>query len=155
MLAEKRARDRAENLGLHPNGSVNAARLGVMSRQSAYLNGEPFMALFSLIEDTGMSVAEIKDVVQRARDTKSDQGALNVLSQEKEARRDQIAIYKRSGKSVPPTAAKLRQRPGFILSYENNPKDLLEHNPGLAQEYVASIDRSIAVLQALRETQEV
>ena len=154
LLAEKKARDRAEVLGLHPNGSINAARLGVMGRQSEYLNDEPFTALFSLIEDTGMSVSEIKDVAQRVRDAKSDQGALEVLNLEKEARKDQIAIYKASGKSVPPTAAKLRQRLGFILGYEDNPKDLLEHNPGLAEEHVAYIDRSIAVLQVLKEIQE-
>ena len=153
LLTEKKARDRAEDLGLHPNGSVNAARLKVMGGQSD-MHNEPFMALFSLIEDTGMSVADIKDLAQRARDTKSDQGALDVLHQERAVRKYQIAIYQASGKSVPPAAAKLRQRLGFILKYEDTPEDLLEHNPMLAQDYVETIDRSIAVLQALKESQE-
>jgi len=118
-----------------------------MGRQNEYLNDEPFKAVFSLIEDTGMSVSEIKEVVQRARDTKSEKGALDVLAQEREAHQTQIAIYKASGKSVPSMAAKLRQRLGFLLNYENKPIEFLEHNPGLAEEYVATIDRSIAVLQ--------
>ena len=154
LLAEKKGRDRAESLGLHPNGSFNAPRLGMMGRLSENLNDQPFTSLFSLIEDTGMSIGEIKDVAQRAHDTKSDQGALEVLDKEREARKDQIAIYKASGKSVPPTSAKLRQRLGFILNFEGKTKELIEHNPTLTEEHVALIDRSIAVLQALKDTQE-
>lgn len=155
LLAEKKARDRAEGLGFHPNGAFNATKLGVMGRQSEYLNDEPFGALFSLVEDTGMGANEIKEVAQRVRDAKSDKGALEILSQEKEARKQQIAIYKASGKSVPPMAAKLRQRMGFIIRFEEDPKGLLEHNPELAGNHVKLIDRSIAVLRALKETQEV
>ena len=101
-----------------------------------------------------MSDKEIRDVVKRAREAKSDTGALEVFTKEREARKTQIAEYKASGKSVPPNAAKLRQRLGFILGFEANPRDLVEHNPALVKEYVDTIERSIVVLKALAEAAE-
>ena len=58
-----------------------------------------------------------------------------------------IAEYRASGKSVPPAAAKLRQRLGFVLSYHEAPRDLIEHNPELVKEYIDQIERSITTLQ--------
>jgi ParB-like chromosome segregation protein Spo0J len=154
MLAEKRAHARAEALGLSPNGSVSASRLKALGRQSEHLNDEPFKELFTLVQDTGMGDGEIRDVVKRARETKSDSGALGVFATERQARRDQISEYKASGKAVPPNAAKLRQRLGFILGYEANPRELLEHNPALVKDYIDVLERSIIVLQKVVEAQE-
>ena len=155
LVSELRARRRAEALGLHVNGSVNAARLRTLGRVAENLNDEPFKELFTLVEDSGMSVGEINAVVKRARDEKSDQGALAVLAEEKESRRQQIAEYKASGKSVPPNAGKLRQRLGFILGFEADPRELLEHNPALSKEYVEALERSIEVLQSVLKAQGV
>ena len=154
LLHEKTARDRAEELGLHVNGSINAPRLRILGRQSAKLNDEPFKAIFALVEDTGMSVGEIRDLSKRVIDAKADDGALVEITQEREARKAQIATYRASGKAVPPVAAKVRQRIGFILGYEDNPQDMLEHNPALAADYRSSIERSIKVLQTVLDAQE-
>jgi hypothetical protein len=155
LLAEKKAKDRATNLGLHVNGSVNATKLRTLGRQSDYLNDEPFKELFSLVEDTGISDKEIRELVQKARETKSDEGALDVIAHERQVRKDQIAEYKASGKSVPPAAAKLRQRLGFILGYEQNPRELIEHNPQVAEEYTVMIRKSIKVLEEAMKAQGV
>jgi hypothetical protein len=154
LLAEKKARDRADNLGLHLNGSVASSKLRTLGRQSEYLNDEPFRELITLVQDSGMSEPEIRTIVQKAKDTKSDEGALGVIAHEKQARREQIAEYKASGKSVPPAAAKLRQRLGFILAYSGNAKDLVERNPGLAKEHIDMMERSIVVLQGAIAAQQ-
>lgn len=154
-LAEKKAKERAASLELHVNGSINATKLRKLGVLSDHLNDEPFKALFSLVEDTGMSVGEIADVARRARAEKSDSGALGVFSQERQARQSQIAEYTASGKSTPPKAAMLRQRLGFILSYEGNPSELAEHNPTQAQSHIDQAERAIAVLQKMVRSQEV
>jgi hypothetical protein len=153
LLAEKRGRDRAEALGLQVNGSVGAGRLRVLGRASEGLNDEPFKDLFSLVQDSGLSAADIRQVVTRAKETKSDEGALGVLSQERQARRDQISEYRASGKAVPPNSAKLRQRLGFILNFEASPRDLVEHNPDLVREHADLIERTVLVLRAAAEAQ--
>ena len=154
LLAEKRARDRAETLGLHPNGSIKAAQLGALGKQSEHLNDEPFKAIFALVEDTGMGIGEVKDLAMRTMEPKSDEGAMEVLAKEREVRRPQIAQYKASGKSKPPKSAILRQRLGFILNYEANPEDLKEHNPQLSEEYIGTLQRSVKVLQSIIDAQE-
>ena len=145
LMAEKKARSRAEALGVHTNGSVNAAKLRTLGRASEYIKDQPFKQLFTLVEDSGLSAKEIGDVVGKMREAKSDAGASAVVASELEARKDQIAEYKASGKSVPPAAAKLRQRLGFILGYKANPRDLVEHNRTLATDHKATIEDAIAV----------
>ena len=146
LLAEKKARARAESLGLHVNGSVNASKLRTLGRASEYINDQPFKELFGLVEDSGMSVKEINDLISKMRKAKSDEGASAIVGGEMEARKDQIAEYKASGKSVPPPAAKLRQRLGFILGYKASPKELVEHNRKLTDDHLEAIRETIAVL---------
>lgn len=153
-LAERKGRERATNLGFHVNGSLSAAKLRTLGRQSEYLNDGPFKELFALVDATGMSDKEIKDLAKRMREAKSDDGAIDVVNQEREARKDQIAEYKASGKSKPPASAKLRQRLGFILAFAENPKELLEYNGNLAKEHADTIERTIVVLQNVLKAQE-
>ena len=153
LMAEKKARARAEALGIHTNGSVNASKLRTLGRASEYINDQPFKELFTLVEDSGLSATEISSVVAKMREAKSDEGASAVVTSEMQARRDQIAEYKASGKSVPPPAAKLRQRLGFILGYKANPKELVEHNQTLAPDHIAAIQQTIAVLSEVVKAQ--
>jgi ParB-like chromosome segregation protein Spo0J len=153
FLAEKKGRDRATNLGFHVNGSVSAAKLRTLGRQSEYLNDGPFKELFALVDSTGMSEPEIKDVAKRMREAKSDEGAVEIVQAERETRKDQIAEFKASGKSKPPASAKLRQRLGFILAFAENPRELVEHNPNLAKEHADAIERAIIVLQSIAKGQ--
>lgn len=153
ILAEKKARARAEALGFHTNGSVNASKLKALGRASDSINDEPFKQLFALVADSGMGTKEISEIVGKVKEAKSDDKALEVLSSEQAARAAQIAEYKASGKSVPPPAAKLRQRLGFIQGYKMNPRDLIEHNQTLAKNHVQAIDEAIGVLQAIKKAQ--
>jgi hypothetical protein len=149
MLAEMRARQRAESVGIHLNGSVTATPLRVLGQASEKINDEPFAAVASLAQDTGMSGGELRDVIRQMHDAKSDEGALAVVDEHRKARREQIAEYRASGKSKPPPAAKLRQRLGFILEFEKNPRDLAELNPEVVAKHREQIQRSIAILQAV------
>lgn len=149
ILAEMKARDRAESLGVHLNGSVAATPLRVLGQASEKLNDEPFKAVATLTQDTGMSPGELREVLRQMHDAKADEGALAVVEEHRLARREQIAEYRASGKSKPPPAAKLRQRLGFILDFESSPKDLAELNPDVVEKHRDAIERSIAVLQAV------
>jgi hypothetical protein len=154
MLAEMRARQRADSVGIHLNGSVTATPLRVLGQASEKLNDEPFAAVASLVQDTGMSGGELREVIKQMHDAKSDEGALAVVEEHRKARREQIAEYRASGKSKPPPAAKLRQRLGFILEYESHPRDLMELNPEVVAKHRSEIQRTIAILQAVLDTSE-
>ena len=149
MLAEMKARQRAESVGVHLNGSVAATPLRILGQASEKLNDEPFRAVASLAQDTGMGPSELREVIKQMHAAKSDDGAVGVVDEQRKARREQIAEYRASGKSKPPPAAKLRQRLGFILEYESSPRDLLELNPEVVAKHREAIEKSIAVLQAV------
>ena len=149
ILAEMKARRRADDAGLHLNGSVGAAQLQRLGQASEKLNDEPFRQVASLAQDTGMTAAELREVIRQMYEAKSDDGALAVVEEHRRARREQIAEYRASGKSKPPPAAKLRQRLGFILEYEAKPADLIEHNPDVNGRHRDEIERAIAVLKAV------
>jgi hypothetical protein len=149
ILAEMRARQRADAVGLHLNGSVNATPLRILGQASDKLNDEPFRQLVSLVQDTGMGPGELREVIRQMHDAKSDEGAAAVVGEQRKARREQIAEYRASGKSKPPAAAKLRQRLGYILEFESRPGDLAELNPDVVPKHRDAIQRSITVLQAV------
>jgi hypothetical protein len=149
ILAEMKAKDRAESVGVHLNGSVAATPLRILGQASEKLNDEPFRAVAALAQDTGMAPGDLREVIKQMHEAKSDEGALRVVDEHRAARREQIAEYRASGKSKPPPAAKLRQRLGFILDFEKNPRDLTELNPEVVAKHRDAIERSIAVLQAV------
>lgn len=148
MLAEKRARERAEQAGLHPNGSMTATQLRKLGQISDKLNDAPFEAMFSLALDAGLKPGEISEITRQMREAKSDDGALRVVEEERQARRQQIAEYRASGKSKPPVAAQLRQRLGFILNHAGDPQALAERNPSLMKEHRSVLERAVEVLNA-------
>jgi hypothetical protein len=149
ILAEMKARARAESVGIHLNGSVAATPLRILGQASEKLNDEPYRAIASLTQDTGMAPAELREVIKQMHEAKSDEGAVAVVDEQRKARREQIAEYRASGKSKPPPAAKLRQRLGFILEFESSPKELLELNPEVVAKHREAIERSIAILQSV------
>jgi hypothetical protein len=149
MLAEMKARARAESVGVHLNGSVAATPLRILGQASEKLNDEPFQAVASLAQDTGMAPGELREVIRQMHDARSDEGAVAVVDEQRKARREQIAEYRASGKSKPPAAAKLRQRLGFILDFESRPEELVELNPEVVVKHRDAIQRSITVLRAV------
>ena len=149
ILAEMKARDRAESVGVHLNGSVAATPLRILGQASEKLNDEPFRAVASLAQDTGMAPGDLRDVIRQMHDAKSDDGAVSVVREHRAARKEQIAEYRASGKSKPPPAAKLRQRLGFILEFEAKPAELVEHNPDVNGRHRDEIERAITILRAV------
>jgi len=149
MLAEMKARRRADRAGLHLNGSVTASALRRLGEASDKLHDEPYRQVTSLVHDTGMSLSELNDILKEMREAGSDEGALHVIEQHRRARREQIAEYRASGHSKPPAAAKLRQRLGFILEYESKPGELVERNSDVAGRHRDEIERAIDVLRAV------
>ena len=149
LLAEMRARKRADEAGLHLNGSVGATVLQKLGQASEKLNDEPFLQVTKLAQDTGMTKGELSTVIKEMHDSGSDDGALRVVDEHRRARREQIAEYRASGKSKPPPAAKLRQRLGFILDFEAKPAELVERNPEVGGRHRVEIERAISVLQAV------
>jgi hypothetical protein len=155
MLAEMKARERADTVGVHLNGSVAATPLRVLGQASEKLNDAPFRAVASLAQDTGMSPRELREVIRQMHQARSDEGAIAVVEEQRTARREQIAEYRASGKSKPPAAAKLRQRLGYILEFESRPGDLTELNPEIVPKHRQAIRRSISILQAVLDAHDV
>jgi len=149
ILAEMKARQRAEAAGLHLNGSVAATPLRILGQASDKLKDAPFKAVAELAQDTGMPPGDLREVLRQMHEAPSEADALAVVDEHRKARREQIAEYRASGKSKPPPAAKLRQRLGFILEFESRPRDLTELNPDVISRHRDEIERAIAVLRAV------
>lgn len=149
VLSEQRARERAEKSGVHVNGSVPTSQLRRLGQ--APLNDKPFMALLQLTQDAGLSVTEINEVIKEVKAAGSDEAAMELINQHRADRREQIAEFAAVGKSRPAYSSQLRQRLGFILNYEDNPKALLELNPTMAETHRETVRRAIGVLNAVLE----
>ena len=137
--------------GITVNGSVPASQLRRLG--SAPLNDAPFLAILTLTQDAGLSAIEVGDLIKRVRAAGSDEQAMATIEADREERREQIKEFRASGKSRTPVAAQLRQRLGFVLNHEHNPRELVEVNPTLAESHGRILDRVIAVLTTARELQ--
>lgn len=155
LINEKKAVDRAKSLGIKFNGAMTGARLRALGSPKVFsLNDEPFKEVFALTNAAALRVSEINDLSNRAKETKSDAAALEVIQKEREGRKEQIAEFVASGRSKPPTSAKLRQRLGFIVSHAGDPSSLVEHNPNLVKDHVSQLEKAVMVLQAAIKFQE-
>lgn len=152
VLSEQKARERAERLSIHVNGSVPSSQLRRLGQ--APLNDEPFKVMLKLTQDAGLSVGEINELIKKVRDAGSDSAALEMLSQVRDDRKDQIAEYSAVGKSRPAHSSQLRQRLGFVLGYEDNVSALVEKNPTLIDAQRDILTRTIAVLSNVLALQE-
>jgi hypothetical protein len=152
VLSEQRARERADRIGVHVNGSVPSSQLRRLGQSG--LNDEPFVTLLKLTQDAGLSVGEINELIKKVKSAGSDAAAIEMLNHVREDRHDQIAEYAAVGKSRPAHSSQLRQRLGFVLGYEDNARALVELNPTLADTHTDVLTRAIAVLTAALAFQE-
>jgi hypothetical protein len=152
VLSEQRARERADRIGVHVNGSVPSSQLRRLGQSG--LNDEPFVTLLKLTQDAGLSVGEINELIKKVKGAGSDAAAIEMLNHVREDRHDQIAEYAAVGKSRPAHSSQLRQRLGFVLGYEDNARALVELNPTLADTHTDVLTRAIAVLTAALAFQE-
>jgi hypothetical protein len=153
IVAEKKAKDRAEKLGLTVNGSLSASQKRTLGRSSDKLNDEPYREVFMLAQDADLTVTDLNDLIKRMKEAGSDQGALQAVDNERKARREQITEYRVSGKSKPPVSARLRQRLGFLLKEQSDPSSFVEHNKDVAQKHYEEVLASIKVLEAVAAAQ--
>lgn len=154
IMAEKRAHDRASGMGFHVNGSLTPSKLRALGHASEVLHDEPFRQLFGLVQDSGMTQEETGELLKTIRKAQSDTEALSLIAHEREARREQVAHFKASGRSVPPDSGKLRRSLGFVLGFDGRESELIERNPHLAQEHIDKIEKAIAILEAVADAQE-
>lgn len=153
ILTENKARERAEQAGVHVNGSIPASQLRRLGGVSDKVNTEPYTELVKLTQDAGLTVTELGDVITKLRGTQSDEAALLLLDGERKARREQIQEFTATRKSRPSDAAKLRQRLGFIVDHEVNPARLVEKSPNYAAAHRDLIQRAIDILEQIRDQQ--
>jgi hypothetical protein len=151
VVAEQKARERAQRLGVHVNGSVPISMLRRLGQ--APLNDEPFLRMLKLVQDAGLSSSELGDLVRQVKAAGSDEKALELIDNQRVERKTQIAEYQAFGKSKPPGPAQLRQHLGFVLKHTDDPKALVDHNPTTAAGHIKTIDDAIAVLTKVRALQ--
>jgi ParB-like chromosome segregation protein Spo0J len=149
---EKTARERAEELGVRLNGSLSATQLRALGK--AKVNDRPWKAVAELTQKSGMKAGEIDDLVKRSKDAGDDQKALSLIEHEEEVRADQIADYTASGKSIPPAAARLRQKLGTLLQMDADSTSMVERTPGHMEEHLDVLQRSLAILERVIDEQQ-
>jgi hypothetical protein len=153
VLAEHRARERAEKAGIHVNGSLPASQLRRLGGASDKLNTAPYVELVKLTQDAGLTVSELSGLIAKVRGADSDEAALKLLADERAARREQIQEFTASQKARPSEAAKLRQRLGFILDFEANPVRLVERSPNFGRQHLDVVAKAIEILERVRDEQ--
>jgi hypothetical protein len=153
-FAEKKARDRSEEVGVHFNGSIPASTLRLLGQ--APINDRPFKALAELVQDSGMKAREVQEVIQGIKKARDDDASLKLIEEQRVTRTDQIAEYKASGKSKPPAAAQLRQRLGYIFNLDSDlgPGSMVEHSPSLMRQHLGEVERAVEILRAVAGLQE-
>ena len=157
ILAEKRVRERAKKMDIHLNGNLGAGQLRKIGSADKGLNDAPFKELLLLTDDADLSPGEIAALIRDLKAAKSDDAALTILETEREARRQQIAERKATGKPGKPAApAKLRQSLGFLLGYKGKQlilEEMVEHNPNTRKEHLNQIEDASLLLAQLIELQ--
>lgn len=150
-IAQKRGKDRAHELGVPLNGEMTSSALQKLGRVSDKLNDGPFQALAALARDAGMSSSEIAAVARKMIDCKADHLATQIVEEEREARRDQIAMFKVTGRSKPSLSSLLRQRFGFLFTHST--EELVELNPSVAEEHLEKTRLALEKLTAVYRAQ--
>lgn len=154
-INEREARKTAERLGVNLNGSVVRSNLRTLGRAASKINDVSMRELMMLVQDSGMRVGDVSDLIKRVQSQTSDEAALAVIREERENRAEQIQQYALTGKAQPIPAAQLRQDLGFLLSHheEQTINLLVEYNPALRSMHLTKVDAAIVALQRLRELQ--
>jgi ParB-like chromosome segregation protein Spo0J len=144
-LAERNARERAEKLGVHVNGSIPASQLRSLGRSN--LQNRPCVELVKLTQDAGLSGSEVADLIRKIRELGDDDAAVALLSSERTVRDEQIQEFRASRKARPTDSAKARQRMGFFLEFREYPERLVEHNPHTKADHEERLRATVEVLQ--------
>lgn len=134
-------------VGLNPNGAVGGPSLRALGAKDVVaLNDVPYKELASLAADAGLNASEIKDTAKEMRDTGSDQGAIDAVSELRMELGDRIREKELTGSGKPPVSRQLRQRLGFIKKFAEREQELLETDPKVNETHTEALTEAVVVL---------
>lgn len=150
---EVKAIEKLERVGLSPNGQIGTTSLRALGKVAS-LNDEPFKEIVKLATDAGLNGVEIRDLAKRAKDTGSDQAALDVIEKDRAQSAERIAEHKVTGTGKPALARQLRQHLGFLTKNAESADLLLERSELYAGEHLAVLQAANSLLTQLIADQE-
>lgn len=153
IFAEQKARERAAKLGIELNGSVPASQVKTLGQRSPKLNDQPFAAITRLTLDAGLAQDELRELCNRVQAAGSDEEKLALVAEEQQAREEQIAEYKATGKKKPPVSGELRRKLGYIFAFESDPQSLVERNKDVADKHLEQLAKAIKILKVAETAQ--
>jgi hypothetical protein len=152
VMAAKSARERAEELGVDlSRSSVTQSHLmELASTRGKKYNDTVFRDFLLLIRDGALPIEQTRALSKKMNQMGDDQERLDLLAAE---RRNIAFTEPGTPRARPRPSAKLRQRYGFILNYEDEPGLLLEAQPDEMQGHVEQTEAVIEVLQNVAKAQ--
>lgn len=124
------------------------------TKNAMALNLGPYAALARLSKDAGLTVKEVGDLLQQAKDAGSDAAAMQVLEDARKQQRERINTLSLTGIRHPSAAAQFRKTLGMVRKHAENVAALVEADPAHRAAYVEQIDEAITVLSKLRKMQD-
>lgn len=155
---EAEAKTRLAAAEVDGSGIKPAALRALGTRDVLALNDAPYRELADLASQAGMKSAEIAETARTARVAGSDDGALEVISNVRSALSDRIrqkALTGKASASPAPQSRQMRLHLGFINARAGQEQALAETDPAHVDDYVAMLDKAIAVLNKVRYIQPV
>lgn len=150
IIAEMKTRERARKLKVDVGG-LSPNQMRIIGRSEKFMNDGPIAELMALAAEAGLEGKEVTALLKAIKDAKSDEGALKVLADERNARREQIAMRRATGgKTKPQASAQLRQHLGFVLKYaDGSAAEAVERNPAFHVEHLRKINDAVLALQQI------
>jgi predicted transcriptional regulator len=154
FITERKGRDRAVQLGIEV-GKLTAGQLKTIGRAEKTILDGPLTRLFELIIDAGLAGKDITALLRAMKECRSEAAAIKLLDDEREARREQIAMRRATGgRPIIAVAAQLRQHLGFVLKYCNGQAaEAVERNPAFQPEHLRKLEDSILALTQIAQHQ--
>lgn len=135
------------------NGHLSAAALRSLGKKPAiHLNKKPYRDLAELAESAALNSSEITDIAKTAKDTGSDDDAVEVIAKAKTEFAERIRERTLTGAVKPPLARQLRQHLGFVTRFDSGVTEIIETNPAVAAQHIQALEKAVDVLtRALAE----
>jgi hypothetical protein len=142
------------------NASARMVRIGMIPPPKEYLNhagsptvmalnDEPYRRLVQLMVDAGLTAREVKALAQEAKNSGSDQAALEILARVRAENEERILRKTMTGNGKPSKAAQLRQALGRVLSFEGYEAQVIERSPAIWEEHLGKLERVIRSLETV------
>ena len=148
------ATTRIKRVGL-ANGHLQGASLRALGKSPVLaLNDVPYRELVDLASTAGLNSKEIIAIAKAAKETGSDDAAIESLAKVRAEMGERIREHELTGVSKPPVSRMLRQHLGFVTRFAGEESALVETNREVVPQHIEAITTSIAILQRVLEAQE-